>query len=102
MTPTQLLNSLKQKEISYKADYRINKLKGCYTEVKFRDGDDDIIPVKLEVIESPEMIEKSKYDDILQQLNELKAEMLLLQNKQEKSEPELTDQELEAMFEMCL
>ena len=45
---------------------------------------------------------QSQVDSLQQQLNELKTEMLLLQNKQNTSEPELTDQELEAMFEMCL
>ena len=96
MTPTQLLNSLKQKEISYKADYRINKLKGCYSEIKFRDVSDD----NLTAIPEIEMIEKSKYDDILKQLNELKASMS--QTKQEVKEPELSELELEAMFEMCI
>lgn len=35
ITPTQLLNSLKQKDIIYNADYRLNKLKGCYVGVVF-------------------------------------------------------------------
>ena len=85
-----------EKEISYKADYRINKLKGCYSEIKFRDVTDD----NLTAIPDVEMIEKSKYDDILKQLNELKASMI--QSTQAVKEPELTDLELEAMFEMCI
>jgi hypothetical protein len=35
ITPTQLLNSLKDKGIKYQADYRINKIKGCYVGITF-------------------------------------------------------------------
>ena len=71
MTPTQLLNSLKQKEILYKADYRKNHLKGCYAEIRFRNDDD----TNVKDTENKEMIEKSKYDILLEEIKFLRDQL---------------------------
>jgi len=41
ITSTQLLNSLKDREILYAPNHRINNLRGCYLCVKYKDEFDD-------------------------------------------------------------
>ena len=78
ITPTQLLNSLKQKDIIYNGDYRKNHLKGCYAGVRFRDCDEEYI---IEDTKSVDMIEKSKYDDLLEQIKFLKDQLNYRESK---------------------
>ena len=55
ITPQQLFNQLKQKEIMFHDDYRHNKLKGCYTEIRFRNSSDpDIVEVDEAKVETEE------------------------------------------------
>ena len=54
ITPQQLFNQLKQKEIMFHDDYRHNKLKGCYTEIRFRNSFDPDIADDVKVEIEPE------------------------------------------------
>ena len=107
ITPTQLLNSLKQKEIDYKADYRHNKLKGCYVGVIIgADLNNDIDnPLDFAVqIEKPIDDYKTKYDELLIKYNELLNQPKPKKEKKNKSTVETqsiepTDEDLERELE---
>ena len=74
ITPTQLLNSLKQKEIQYNPNYRLNSLRGCYTGIELGCDDnklDDNNPLDSGI----EKIDyKTKYEKLLQELKDLKEQ----------------------------
>ena len=108
ITPTQLLNSLKQKEIEYKADYRHNKLKGCYVGVVVGViNNDDNSELDFDVqIQKPMEDYKTKYDELLEKYNELLQQQTKpkkdKKNKSTVKQVEPTEEDLEKEFESCI
>lgn len=87
LTPGELLNSLKQKEISYKPDCRHNKLKGCYVgivfgevknkhETKYEFGKQDMeLKTKNDELINLNKSMSEELEKIKKEMEELKAEL---------------------------
>ena len=113
ITPTQLLSSLRQKDIDYKADYRLNGLKGCYIGIKLKNEDTiDSEPSALDygfglkVNKEPDY--KALYLEAQAKIKELESKLNLdideLNNipKVKKSVKEVDDDDLEALFQLAI
>jgi hypothetical protein len=103
ITPTQLLNSLKQKDIIYSASYRYNNLRGCYSGIKF--GCDETVKVKSSPLDHGIGYDFGKIKDIdyktelqvaLNRIAELEA--LLAPKMEAIEEPKVSQEDLDNFF----
>jgi hypothetical protein len=87
ITPTQLLNSLKQKEIDYKPDYRHNKLKGCYVGIVF--GEVKNKPETKYEFGKQDMELKTKNDELINLNKSMSEELEKIKKEMEDLKAEL-------------
>jgi len=103
ITPTQLLNSLKQKDVIYSASYRHNNLRGCYSGVKF--GCDETAKVESNPLDhgldygfgkSKERDYKTELQVALNRIDELEA--LIAPKVEVIEEPKVSQEDLDNFF----
>ena len=87
LTPGELLNSLKQKEISYKPDCRHNKLKGCYVGIVF--GEVKNKPETKYEFGKQDMELKTKNDELINLNKSMSEELEKIKKEMEELKAEL-------------
>lgn len=75
ITPTQLLSSLKQKDIDYKADYRHNGLKGCFVGVKVKEEEDENKHPELDGKTIREVVLEKEIENLKRQIEDLQSQL---------------------------